>query len=299
MPTAFDGLPRAGFYAIKFPITHLSIKGSGRQHIHEYPHSAGGQPEKLGRKLYTIKMRALFYDVFATYGDLYPTAMNSLIIQFEQQLTGPLVIPTVGTIQAFCTEWPREADFSKIRSGEVMDLEFLEDPGDQSQSFLSQNLGQGAAASIATAVLMAPSYPTASSSLLQSIQNSINSVLAIEQQVDLYGTYLSNQVTGILALFDEFDSSPAMQNPANYPLMTVVHDAAALMVQYQKSLTTKQGTPMKYRVPHVMSVSQVSTAIFGSSSQAVTILEMNALDDAMAIPAGTQITYLSTTGTSS
>lgn len=283
---------RAGHLGTQFPITRQSVKGSGRQHIHEYPHTSGGQPEKLGRKLYEIKMRALFYDVFRTYGNLYPTALSSLVTSWENQISGPLVVPTIGTINAFCTDWPRDIDFSKVVSGEVVELTFLEDPPDALDAFTQTNLSQSASDSISTAILMAPTYPTVGINLLQSLQASINSILAIEQQAALYGTYLSNQVDGILAIFDQLDSSPALQNPANYPIQTVLADAAYQMIQYQQSLTLTQGTPMQYLVPYTMSVAQVSTAIFGDTSQAVTILQMNALDDALAIPAGTEITYL-------
>ena len=292
MSTAFDNLPRAGFAGFPFPITHLSVKGSIRKHVHEYPHSDGGQPEKLGRRLYTIKMRALFMDVFKTYPGLYPDTLNNLVSLFELSSTGTLVVPTVGTIQCMCTDWPREADFAKIRSGEIVELEFLEDPQDVLDSFLVTNLNSSAQTSIGASLKLAPSYPTVPVNLLQSIQNAINAVQGIINAGTIFGQTIANQVNGIVALFQQLDSDPAMQNPANYPVMSAAWDAWSAMVQFQQSLSTKQGTLKQYVVPSTMSISQVSTAIFGNTSQAVTLLQSNALDDALAIPAGTIMSYL-------
>ena len=290
---AFDGRPRASFAQISFPITKVSVKGAGRQHIHEYPHANGGQPEKLGRKLYVIHMHALFYDVFDSYGNLWPQKLNMLVDQFEAQNTQPLVVPTVGVIQAFCTSWNREADFAKVRSGEAVDLEFQEDPGDQSDAFFVNNVGQGAAAAVTRAVLLAPSYPTAPLGVLQSIQSAISALTAPVNQASMFGASLLNQVNGILALFKQADSSPALQNPINWPITAELHNAAAAVVQYSNALALKSGVPMLYTVTKLSSVGEVSTAIFGDATHAVEILQTNAIDDALAIPAGTSIRYLS------
>jgi prophage DNA circulation protein len=290
--SALQNLPQASHLSVGFPITRQSVKGSGRQHIHEFPHAPGGQPEKLGRKLYVIKMQALFFDSFKTIPDLYSNRLQQLVAQWEKQTTGTLVVPTIGQIQAFCTEWPREADFAKILSGETLELEFVEDPPASIQDFFFNGGRDTAQACLDRAVQIAPQYPTIPMNLLQSLQAAIGQVTALVTSVSMIGQSLANQVNGIIALFQQLDAGASMQNPQNYPVLDQVLSAWAAMSQFQQSLTTKQGTPQTFTVPVTMSISQVSVAIFGNTGAAVTLMQMNALDDALSIPAGTPITYL-------
>ena len=127
---AFDTLQRASFQGIEFPITSMTLKGGIRDHIHEYPHAAGGAPEKLGRKLYEVSMQANFQSTFRAYPRLWPSALSKLRKIFEQQTTGDLVIPTIGTIQAYARNWTQQME-AKIRSGETATFEFVEDQGSE------------------------------------------------------------------------------------------------------------------------------------------------------------------------
>jgi len=297
MPQLADSLPRASFSGFEYPITKQSVKGSGRKHVHEYPHSGGGQIEKLGRKLYVIEQHALFLDTFKTYAE--PTGlMRSLVGLFERQLTFPLVVPMVGTIMAVCDDWPREQDFVKIRNGETAKFTFTEDPGDQSAAFLVYNAQQSIATSMASANSLAGglSLSPFTLSLLQQLTGLVAQFSGVVSGLALYGSYLGNQVSGILGIFESLDSSADMQNSANWPVLDAIYDVVSGVQAYAQSMSLKSGVPMKYSVPHQMSIAQVSTAIFGNTSQAITLLQMNAIDDAFAIPPGFDVTYLSTTG---
>src|SRR5438105_4964362 len=136
MPVYFDTLQRASFGGAEFPVESVSIVGGLRDHIHEYPHSQGGAPEKMGRKLYTIRMKAVFQTKFKLYPGLYPNTLNFLRKMFEEQSSADLVVPTIGTMTAYCRNWTQEMEW-RIRNGEKADFEFVED---LAQDFLVTDL---------------------------------------------------------------------------------------------------------------------------------------------------------------
>src|SRR5262249_28189814 len=128
----FDQLQRASFDGVPFPVESVDVTSDLRHHVHEYPHTAGGDPEKLGRSLYRIQMLGNFQATFRAYPKLWPEALTKLRKTFEAEKTADLVIPTIGTIKAFITKW-RQRSTAKIRSGEKVEIEFLED---QASAFL-------------------------------------------------------------------------------------------------------------------------------------------------------------------
>ena len=60
MPAPFDLLKAMSFNGVAFPYKSYRVKGAFRKHIHEFPHIAGGAPEKLGRSLYEVSVSVDF-----------------------------------------------------------------------------------------------------------------------------------------------------------------------------------------------------------------------------------------------
>lgn len=113
----FDQLQRASFFEIPFPVKSVHIRGRLRRHEHEYLRVPGALNEKLGRGLYMIEMEAVFDANIKGYGRLWPNSLGQLREIYEQELTGDLVVPTIGTIPAFITEWDQTAEMGRVRSG--------------------------------------------------------------------------------------------------------------------------------------------------------------------------------------
>ena len=79
----FDNLERASFAGYAFPVSDVEVTGGLRDHVHEYPHSPGGAPEKLGRKLYEFSFTSPMLAGFPRYPKLWPETAASLRIVFE------------------------------------------------------------------------------------------------------------------------------------------------------------------------------------------------------------------------
>ncbi len=95
--TAQTGLPQTQFGDIKFPGETHHVSLVLRHHVHEYPHSPGGNVEKLGRSLYKVTVRGNFQATFPAFPDLYPNGMNTLRGYAEQMQTLTFVHPTIGS----------------------------------------------------------------------------------------------------------------------------------------------------------------------------------------------------------
>src|SRR5947207_3314625 len=109
----FDQLDQCSFNGIAFPVEEVQIVGRARRHVHEYPHTAGGATEKLGRGVYIFRIRSTFdEDWIDRYPKLYPDNLEKLFQFFEQQITGGLDLPTLGKVNAWCTNWSKRMHYS-------------------------------------------------------------------------------------------------------------------------------------------------------------------------------------------
>lgn len=293
--SAFDSLQLAGFDGLIFPIRNCRVKAVMRHHTHEYLKTPGGLNEKLERGLYKIDMEGVFDVNIEGYGangaPLWPTVLATLRTKFEKGTTGPLVIPTIGTIPAFMTDWDQEMK-ANIRSGETVPLSFLED---QSETFLTEALIDTDVTSLAKSALQLDSLtqeldprPT----IFDDINEAANAILAIKDQADLFGARIESQILQMANLIRQADD--LIQSPTDYRIVDALHELLDSGISLTRALGEQAGEPRAYTVPAQMSMSQISTAIYGDTSHAVELMQNNFVDDVFAVPAGTVIIYFTT-----
>lgn len=284
-------LARASFDTIEFPVRSHRIRGGIRDHIHEFPHADGGKPEKLGRKLYTITMNAVFYDAFKNYGDLWPGKLADLRRRFELSTTGRLVVPTVGSISAYCRNWDQDMDY-RILSGETCSLEFVED--DPLAFAIDIDLVSAGAASLELLILSVKAPPGASvydSSLFDKLNDAVNKVLSYRNEADMAGRILESRIAYATGLCSTIDSLASMRTADQALLADSLHSLWDALQTLGQNVIAAAGTAQTFTVGVRSSVTDVSNAIFGDASHAMEILQTNAIDDPYSIPAGTQLTY--------
>lgn len=289
---AFDHFPPASFDGIEFPVRRVEVTGALRHHVHEYPHTPGGEQEDLGRRLYSIRMTALFHATFKRYPGLYPQRLDQLRGRFEVGKRAELVIPTIGAIQARAVSWRTVMD-AKARSGEEAEIELLEV---QTGPFLISALAKALPGDIQTSLddfdLEAAKLPY-QPDIFDAIRDAANAILALKDQAELYGLLLESKLLGLAALCAEADRAlDILQSPQWDRMLDALHELWAQASELAKNVTGKRVEPRFYVVPSVMAVGQVSTAIFGDATRAVELLQLNDLDDAFAIKAGTRVRYM-------
>jgi len=300
---AFDTLQRASFASIEFPITEVTISGGIREHIHEYPHADGGAPEKLGRKLYEIRVKALFHNTFRRYGaELWPKRLDDLRRYFEIQTTEDLVVPTVGTIPAYAVTWTETAT-ARRRSGVDVELVFREDqanaylveklvnPGPDRLGEVHQQLvliQQVHEQDLAAGVVPPQGDEAQVKDLFTAIGDAVNDVLAMRDQVELAGDVSAAKADRLVGLCEQLVGTRTLAQPRNEPLREATHEVWSAADERRRDLARRRRQLIHYETPlPLMSVTDVSRAVYGTTSRAVQVLQLNPLRDPFAIPRGT------------
>jgi hypothetical protein len=285
-------LQRASFDGIEFPIKSVRIKQSGRKHLHVYLKTPGGATEKMGRGIYIVTMQAVFDVNIPGYGNLWPDKLEQLRRLSESQKTAKLVIPTIGTIDAWLPDWEQEADFEKRLSGELAPLNFEEDA---SQVFLTNALSKTTATSLGTASAALDSFTQEldpQPDIFQQINEAVNGILAIRDQADLFGALAASKIEQLALLVRTADATlTELQDPLNYQIVEALHDLLAALLDLANDITGNGTEARIYVTPKLMSVGEISSALYGNATHATELMQNNSLDDPLAVPAGERLLY--------
>lgn len=280
-----DTLPRMTFDGLPIPFRRLTIKGGLREHTHEFPHADGGKVEKLGRKLYAFSVSALFVDEAVGQTGLL-TTIGDLRGKWEFGRTGDLVIPNIGTIQAVALNWTETLD-AKMRSGEEVEIEFLEDEEYLLTDVVSDAGYYDLAAAQATLTVEVAKLANPSD-LWASLADAVDSVAAIGDQVELVGNQIEARVRKVQSLCERMDRAlDVLNQPVNHKLLDAFQGVWEASAKLHANVLKSTTGVVLYTTPVRMSVSAVSVAIYGKTARAADILRTNAIEDAFAIPAGT------------
>lgn len=298
-PTALDGLPKLSFNGIAFPAESIILHSQGRQHLHEYPHSPGAAPEKLGRGIWYLTVKTHFQVGVPGYPpDLWPTSMNQLESLYETQTTATLVHPTKGKFNAFIASWRQDYN-PRFRSGERVDIEFLED---QRANFLVQTAQSANSTSLATsqqelnaALSLVQSQLGISKndlSVFDAIKATVNAVQALSDTVGMYGGFLQAKSLELINLCSQADQLFSVQSPLAVGILIQLRTigAAARNISSSSQSSTKLG---KFKTPKTMTIQDVAIRLYGDTTRETDLMTLNAalIPDPGSIAAGVTIQY--------
>lgn len=287
----FDANQPMSFAGRQFPFERYEVHGAARKHVHEYPHAPGGAPEKLGRSLYEITVHALF-DANLTptvYKDLWPTGLAFIRHLYEIQQTDTLVIPTIGEMPCFIDDY-RSVSTNMHLSGEWVDLKFLED---SSAAFIASQI----AVPSSGAIVEAGEYFKEQTSplkipLLQAIELLYADVIAYRDTFGMFSAVFEAKMLSLLNMLNFADQTvKELQDPANLLGKDALMALWASAVRVRND-TQDIGAQMQYYTTRTtMSVSDISSTLYGDTSHASDLIALNGIEDPFAVPAGTRIRY--------
>jgi prophage DNA circulation protein len=299
-----EAFPSASFDGLAFAYSDNSLKGGIRYAVHEFPHSAGGEPEKMGRKPYVISFHSFFHDVGGSdlarkYPDAYPNGLRLMREKFEIQLTGDLVIPSVGKIKAVATDWVQRFD-ARSPTGESFDMEFIEDQASVFLITAAESLVAGAASldeasqALFGQSVLAEMRLAETQSFFQTLHDAVNLVQGVLGAADAFNQVIAGKLEGLADLCSFGDTTlTEMQDPTNHVVVNALKDLGFASRQLADNVSGGgHQTLSVYTVPKVMTIGQVASVLYGSTERGSDILQINAINDAFAIPAGTQLKYV-------
>lgn len=301
MSDVFDTWRRLSFGGIEFPYTDIQIKGALRHHLHEYIKRPGGEVETLARRAYQITVRCEMLDLvlpvrsFKRYVDLYPSQLSALISLCEQGLPQDLFLPPLGrALRCKAIDWTRSISAAR-RSGESVEFQFLEDSSDQ---FTTLNLIGAKSASLTPKLaalqveVEALGDPDASSAF-DRLLDAVNSYIDARDRVTDAAEYQTARIDAAVGRCQELSRVDVINTAAGSAANTALVRTWSIILQERNAQFSSSRPLLGYRTPRAgMSVVDVSVELFDTPANAVEILRLNDLDDAMSIPRDTPIRYL-------
>lgn len=294
-----DTFPQAYFNGVPFPVERSRILFAIRDHVFEFPHTSGGAPEKLGRRLYQFQVSANFDERFTSYPGLYPQGLDTLQGYAEQQTTGGFRLPQMTQeVQAYIVTMDREWN-NRIRSGERVEIVFRED---QSSQFLFEDLVSIQTGSLQQGVTFtnqelenlkqALTLSNNTQNLFDALQSTVANVLALRDQAELYGNRLQAQVAQVISLCAQLDTVSEMQLVPAWPVVNALHDLWAASVTFQNDILSQGAQIQIFTNPMDQDIGRVAMAIYkGDSSRVQDLLSLNDIPDPILVRAGQPIRY--------
>ena len=304
----FDRILEVSFSGYPFPVRSLSLKGSLRHHVHEYPYAPGGAVERLGRKLYEVRVVVPAHETFRKYPLLLET-MATLRTLAEGGQPWDLVIPHVGTMSATCIEWQDDLQ-AKARSGYDVNFTFLED---QSREFLADKLVTTSTAigpavdALKIAVATRPTAdllpdvtdPAARDKMLLAEEAMFDGLFALVDDLtavasgdDLYTATVAQKAENAAERCREISESARTLNAwPSHGVLEALNATWASMRTLAADVAKRDRPTDVYVTRARGTVAEVAAAVYGDSSRAMELLKLNAFDDALDIPAGTVVVY--------
>lgn len=296
---ALDAQRQTAFNGIPIPVSSIELHSRGRQHLHEFPHSPGAAPEKLGRGIWHLTVDASFQVVFAKYPTSYPGDMLALRALYEQQITATFQHPNGDDFPAFIAGW-RQHWNPRLRSGERVQIEFLED---QRTTFLaapSSTATQGA--SIATqqgaldaqlAAIQAQLLVSSNDvSIFDALRAASNAVASLSGSVQLYTSLVQAKCAQLQAVCAQVEQLPSMQSPLAIGILDPLHNiwAAATSITQSAQAAQRLG---RWTVPQTMTLNAIARTLYGDASRYADLASLNGatIRDPNSVPAGTVILY--------
>lgn len=293
----FQLLPRAAFSGVEFPVKGYRVRGGIRYHVHEYPHTPAGVVEKLGRKLYQADFDSAFHTTFPAWPGIWPGRLALLRSLFEAETTAELVIPSIGPMRAVCIDWDQSFE-SRVLTGEEAKFSFLED---QESAFAFNRLFKSGAASITR---YAEQFDTAAAlyefrnpgsfpkSLIDQVLDLADLALAALDQPGLYSDLVQRRFGALARLCSEFDSRvEAFNDPRAYPVLEAMKGVWSVALE-----NSGQDQPAlvfgRWTVRLTTPITTIAGDIYGDTSRATELLQLNPIEDAFAVPAGSELRYV-------
>ena len=296
-------LVTARFGSIAFPVDEVVLQGGHRFHIHEYPHAPGGDPERLGRKLYIIRMHAWFHELEGAaaqrYPDLWPNGLKQLRKLLERGYTDELVVPTVGAIKAFPTAWTQKLVASKSITGEELDLEFCEDDASFELAGSDFEVASSSVAQANTELQAAAELEKYLSqlkrkhSIFEVINDAVGSFQAARDQVGLVGGLVTAKLANIVDLCNEADRTLDFMSKADGVFIAqALRNLSFAATTTNEKLQGPERKRISYVVPTKTTVVDLATKLYGDASKTAELLKLNAFKNPYAIEGGTIVDYM-------
>ncbi len=300
MGDIFSELAPASYAGLVFPVVMTTLKTSSVVARHQFPHRPGVRLEYMGREPVLGSMTAMMFNSLAFEKklpqDLWPQTMQLLRGLAQEQVSYPLVIPTIGTLPLAHISITERYDPLK-RDGCFVDIEFVEDNEDlisqleitsararvEELSNELQDLNTSQAL-LRLKILLIEDKLALSSSGYVDIATAISGLVYQLQQANESLTRPFNQARQITnAMRDLVATTAALGDPENWQVRNAILDLQDAIDQLIRETAGAGRTIVRYLTPAPTNIMNIAIT---TKNTVADILSLNDLSDPTKIPGG-------------
>lgn len=281
---AFDDLKSAAFGGVSFSVRRYNVRGNMRDHAHEFPHAPGSLNELFGRRAYMIEMDADFSENDRARPNAWSQSLPELRRKFERGERADLYVPTLGTIErAYCTDWDVSFD-ARRRDGETTRFVFREDMQrlevvEEQATTKYQNVAAQVTdlSGLLDAEDLDPDFFSA-------VMSAATDLVAVVDSAELQADVMASKAEGLAAACRMVDETvEGIKAAEHWRVARAVRDLGATAVAVHQDALRKLGPTMIFTVPTLMTITDVSRAMYGDTDHQLELLQLNGFDDPYAI----------------
>ena len=248
--TIFSTLQEGSFDGIVMPVQAVRLATGSAKAFHAYPFRPGVDIEYTGREPVSGTLAIVYVNGLDDTGatnDLWPGAMELLRNRVQEQKSGPLVIPTLGTLPFAAIDIDESYTVDFV-DGTLVQVKFVEDSSDQftnltiksARSKLSAS-ASNADAAIAGTGIPTPNEKASDGSSLVSFSAWVNNALG---QIDQFGDNIAapiRQLTRIAQSVDDILSTvESLRSVQNWEIASALRDLQATCLAAAEEVSRAQ-----------------------------------------------------------
>lgn len=288
--SAISQLKQASFDGIAFPYTTCEFALQPRYHAHVYIHTDGGELEKLGLALRKVTFRIPAHDTLQPpYRNFYSQVLPKLWAKFAALLTAPLVVPSIGTIQAMAIDPKRS--IGALTSGEPVEVSFLEDSKTLAtfDAVFTPSVNT-LPTTVRGFVRAAP--PEVPQSLLDRLLAAVSALMSLAARADTFARQWTAKVSEVINLCETLYRLPILALPSSVACVSLLLDLhlAAIKMREEAQRRSRPVLTWPSVTPARLAAGQVAAWIYGDTGRVGELLALNDWDP-LNVPAGSTVRY--------
>lgn len=288
--SAISQLQIASHGGIQFPYTDCRVSIQARHHAHVYIHTSGGELEKMGLALRKFSFTIPAHDTLQPpFRNFYSQTLPKLWALWSSLATAPLIVPSIGTVQAMATDATRR--IGPLTSGEPVEVQLLEDSKTmETLAAVFRPSVSGLATQVRTVVRSAP--PEVPTSLLDRLTAAVSQALSYAAQGDVMARQWSATIGHVATLCETIYRTPALALPIHVAMLDALLELHFTAIQLRQDATRRGRAVLTWptRTPSRLSVVQIAAWIYGRTDRATELLALNEWDP-LNVPQGSIVRY--------
>ena len=220
---------------------------------------------------------------------MFPGLYYDLLVSLEENEISTIIHPTKGEFQALL-RWRETVDADK-RNGVALQIQWQEHNASSGKIVGNEEDNAPQPASTSAVINKAKTADAEASSVSTTYKPIASDLETTLDKLDASDTLTAPQIEGVfgesVVLVMGALADPGLSTALGHDAVIALEDTQSLLARLRRQYLGDRTTRRMFQVPAEMALWEVAVAATGDASKADIIAAANAIDDPLAIPAGT------------